>query len=112
MEDFEYIVYVKTDAQNRITDVNSSEFIPDTSGWIEIDRGNGDKYHHAQGHYFPMSLMTDEGVWRYKLDNGAAVERTAEEIAEDIALLPPPAPTKEDQLQAQIDALTIALLEV
>jgi len=96
----EYIVYVKTDEGSRITAVNSSEFIGDITGWVEIDRGYGDKYHHAQGNYFPLSIMTDEGVWRYKLENGAAVERTAEEIAADIAAIPPPPPTTAEILNA------------
>ena len=53
-----YIVYVKVDFENRVIDVNSSAFLPDTEGWIEIDGGIGDKYHHAQGNYFPLPIMT------------------------------------------------------
>ena len=33
-----YIVYVKPDDQNRIVSVNSSAFIADLTGWVEIDR--------------------------------------------------------------------------
>ena len=48
-----YIVYCKTDPNGYITAVNSSAFLLDTAGWTEIDSGYGDKYHHAQGNYFP-----------------------------------------------------------
>ena len=77
-----YIVYVKTDEQGRIIAVNSSEFLTDVSAWTEIDRGYGDKYHHAQGNYFPLPIMTEGGAYRYKLVDGNVVECTTDEIAE------------------------------
>lgn len=46
-----YIVYVKTDSSGRITAINSSAFLSETDGWVQIDSGVGDKYHHAQGNY-------------------------------------------------------------
>ena len=52
-----YIVYVRIDDMDRIISINSSAFLTDTSGWIEIDRGFGDKYHHAQGNYLSASLF-------------------------------------------------------
>ena len=78
-----YIVYVRADETNRITAVNSSEFLPDTADWLEIDRGFGDKYHHAQGNYFPRPIMDERGICRYKLVNGRPVERTQEEMDAD-----------------------------
>lgn len=75
------IVYVKSNENSYITAVNSSAFLADTTGWVEIDRGSGDKYHHAQGNYLPESIVTDGGAYRYKLVNGKAVECTPEEIA-------------------------------
>lgn len=77
----EYKVYVKT-KDGYIVAVNSSAFLTDTADWVEIDSGNGDKYHHAQGNYLPKSIMTDGGAYRYKLLYGKVVECTAEEIAE------------------------------
>ena len=106
-----YIVYVRIDSQARIVNINSSAFLTDLTDWIEIDIGYGDKYHHAQNHYFGQPIYTDEGIPRYKLVDGVPVERTDDEIAADIAALPEPAPTETELLQAQIDALTIALLE-
>lgn len=76
----EYVVYVKSNAEGYITAVNSSAFLTDLTGWTEIDSGTGDKYHHAQGNYFPLPLMTEDGAYRYKLADGKPVECTPEEI--------------------------------
>lgn len=112
-----YVVYVKTNANGYIAAVNSSEFLPDTTGWTKIDEGYGDKYHHAQSAYFPETLWTDGGAYRYKLVDGKPVECTAEEIAEqEEANKPIPTPTPEERiaeleaenktLTAQVDALS------
>ena len=82
MEIKPYIVYVKPNDSGYITAVNSSAFLTDTTEWIEIDSGYGDKYHHAQGNFFPKPLYTAAGAYRYKLVNGGSVECTAEEIAQ------------------------------
>ena len=97
----EYTVYAVPDKNNYITAVNSSAFLRDTTGWTEIDSGYGDKYHHAQGNYFPESIFTEGGAYRYKLVDGEVVECTAEEIAkQEEALKPVPAPTTDDVLNA------------
>lgn len=83
MEMTPYIVYVQTDEQNRITAVDSSSFIADASGWIEIDSGFDYRHHHAQANYFPQPIYDENGIHRYKLENGSPVERTAEEMAAD-----------------------------
>lgn len=96
-----YIVYVKPNDSGYITAVNSSAFLTDTTGWTEIDSGYGDKYHHAQGNYFPKPIRTDGGAFRYKLVDGMPVECTAEEIAkQEEANKPVPAPTTDDVLNA------------
>lgn len=78
----EYIVYVKINKKSYITAVNSSAFLNDTANWVEIDRGKGDKYHHAQGNYFPQPIYTMGEAYRYKLVEGNPVECTPEEIRE------------------------------
>ena len=99
MED--YIVYVNTNTNGYITAVNSSAFLTDTSGWTEIDRGSGDKYHHAQGNYLPGPLMTMGGAYRYKLVNGKPVECTPEEIQEqEEANQPEPTPSIPEEVEA------------
>lgn len=66
----EYIVYVKVNESGYITAVNSSAFLTDVTGWTEIDRGYDDKYHHAQGNYFPAPIHINGGTCRYKLVDG------------------------------------------
>ena len=96
----EYIVYAKNNESDYITAVNSSAFLPDITGWTEIDRGIGDKYHHAQGNYFPKPIITDGGAYRYKLVDGVPTECTAEEIAaQEEALKPVPTPTLENRVE-------------
>jgi hypothetical protein len=90
-----YIVYVQTDEQGRITAVNSSAFVS-TDWGTEIDRGYGDKYHHAQGNYLDGPVYTMDGIPRYKLEEGEAVERTEEEIEADRAAIAEPGPRAED----------------
>ena len=77
-----YIVFVKTDPDGYITAVNSSAFLPDPTGWVEIDSGYGDRYHHAQGNYFPQPIITDGGAYRYKLIDGMVTECSKSEILE------------------------------
>ena len=99
----EYVVYVKPNENGYITAVNSSAFLGDTHGWIAIDEGSGDRYHHAQGNYFPQPIITDGGAYRYKLVDGQPVECTAEEIAaQEEALKPVDEPTQSDRIEAQV----------
>ena len=106
-----YHVYVQTDEQGRIIAVNSSAFVSAEWG-TEIDSGFGDRFHHAQGNYFPQPIYTRDGIPRYKLVDGAAQERTEEEIEADRAAIPAPVvpPTNEELerenklLRAQIQA--------
>lgn len=98
-----YIVYAQPNNSGYITAINSSAFLPDTEGWVEIDRGYGDKHHHAQGNYFGKPIYTESGVCRYKLVGGQPVECTAEEIAEQEAALPQPEPSTT--LESRVEAL-------
>ena len=101
----DYIVYIKTDEQGRVIAVNSSAFITDTAGWTEIDIGTGDMYQHAQGNYLDKPICTDDGIYQYKLVDGAVVERTADEIAADLAAQPAPGPTPEERIVELEDEL-------
>ena len=97
MEMKPYIVYVKPNESGYIIAVNSSAFLTDTTGWVEIDSGYGDKYHHAQGNYFSEPIYTMGGAYRYKLVDGEVVACTAEEIKEQEETNKPiPEPTLED----------------
>ena len=103
-------VFIKTDSKNRITAVDSEIFISDTSGWMEIDRGDGDKFAHAQGNYLPMSLTTSEGYYRYKYDNGNVIERSEDEINSDA--LPDIISRKKSELSAECQKVIVAGVDV
>ena len=114
MED-KYTVYVRTDAADSIVEINSSTFLSDTEGWTAIDEGYSDKYHHAQGNYFPLPLSGPDGCANYKLADGAPVERTDAEKAAEIAARPAPEPTPLDRVEAQVAytaMMTNTMLEV
>lgn len=105
-------VYILTDETGRVLRLEGEYSLPaDLTGWIKIDEGNGDRYALAQSHYLPYPLFTTDGLYRYKLADGAVVERTSEEIAADRAAIPAPPPTQEDRLSALEGAL-LALMEV
>ena len=99
-----YIVYVRIDDTNRIVDINSNAFLTDISDWIEIDRGFGDKYHHAQGNYFPKPIYEERGIPVYKYVDGKALERTQEEIDADYHE-PVPQPSETDLALVELAAL-------
>lgn len=105
----EYEVYVKTDANGLITAVNSSAFLKDTDGWTKIDAGCGDRFHHAQGNYFPEPILTESGAYRYKLVDGT-VERIAEPDVPAAEV-----PSLFERMEAQVTytaMMTNTLLEV
>ena len=97
-------VFIKTDSKNRITAVNSEIFISDFSGWVEIDSGDGDKFAHAQGNYLPKPIMDENGVYRFKFENGAVCERSADEMAADLPV-PELSITTEQRLSAMENAV-------
>lgn len=101
-----HIVYVKPNSSGYITAVNSSAFLTDTTDWVEIDSGYGDKYHHAQGNYFEKPIMTMGGAYQYKLVDGKPVECTAEETkAQEESNKPEPEPSPSgDSVWDELDA--------
>lgn len=103
-----YIVYVRPNENSYITAVDSSAFLTDTTGWVEIDHGHGDKYHHAQGNYFPESIYTDGGACRYRLVRGQDKkwrECTPEEIAEQEEANKPVEPEPVGNLEQRVAAV-------
>lgn len=108
MESKMFIVYVKTNDKGFLTAINSSAFIKDINGWLEIDSGFGDKYHHAQGNYLNKPLRNEKGLFNYKLVDGKPVERSAEEQEVDY-IEPLPQVTLEERTTALEEALTLLL---
>ena len=75
----EYKVFVKTNEQRDVIDINSEIFL-DTrkiarDGWILIDKGSGDRYAHAQGNYLDGPLYDERNRPRYKLVNGSITRK-------------------------------------
>nr|DAT89711.1 MAG TPA: hypothetical protein [Caudoviricetes sp.] len=109
-------VYVLTDAQGRIARIEGEYSLPaDLTGWTLIEEGPPcDRLNLAQTHYLDESIITTEGLYRYKLENGKIVKRTEEELAIDKSAIPGPAPTQLDRVEAQVTytaMLTDTLLE-
>ncbi len=98
-------VYVQTDEQGRIIRCEGGYTTPsDLSGWVQIDEGVGDQYSLAQSHYFPDGLYTDDGVPRYKLQDGVPTERTRAELdADRVPIRSARARANRDKLLADTD---------
>lgn len=108
MDEYKSKVYVMLDDQDRITHIEGGYTTPENlTGWVQIDEGAGDRYNLCQSHYFADGIYTTDGIPRYKLVDGQAVERTEDEIAADRAALPAPPPTAEEQLRADVDYIAI-----
>ena len=109
-----YKVLVRVDDAGRVVEINSSAFITNTDGWVEIDHGEGDAFHHAQGNYFPHPIMDERGVYRYKLVDGKPIERTQEEMDADYTP-PEQKPTTEqrvDALETTTDDIILMMAEL
>ena len=99
----EYIVYIRVDDAGRVIDINSSAFLQNTEGWVEVDRGTGDRYHHAQGNYLPEPICGLDNIPIYKLDMGKIVKRTGAEMRADAR---PPEKSTLERIAKVEDAIT------
>lgn len=80
----EYSVYIRVDDTGRVVNINSNAFLSNVEGWVEIDKGQGDKYQHAQGNYMPGPIFNSEGIPVYKMEMGKIVNRTEDEMRADV----------------------------
>ena len=109
-----YKVLVRVDDAGRVVAINSSAFLTDTDGWVKIDHGEGDAFHHAQGNYFPLPIIDERGIYRYKLVDGKPIERTQEEMDADYTP-PEQRPTTEqrvDALETTTDDIILMMAEM
>lgn len=114
MKEQPYKVLVRVDSAGRVVEINSSAFVQDATGLVEIDSGYGDRYHHAQGNYLPGPLMDERSIYRYKLVDGKPIERTAEEMDGDYTP-PDQKPTTEqrvDALETTTDDIILMMAEL
>lgn len=93
-----YSVYVTLNKDGYIGGVSSDAHLDEADGWIKVDGGTTDKYRFAEKQYLEKPLIVTDTVYQYKLLNGQVVERTTEEIATDIAAIPPKEPTEREIL--------------
>ena len=105
----EYKVYVSL-SNGYISSINSDVFLSqeEMSTMTEIDKGQGDKYAHAQSQYLEKGLVDKYGRYNYKFLDGKVVEIAEEDkptIEEPKAL-----PTEQEKINAQL-MLQIAQLK-
>ena len=103
-------VYINKDSKNNITSINSEIFLSqeEIQTMIEIDKGQGDRYAHAQGLYLEKGLVDKYGRYNYKFVEGKVVEvaETDKPTIEE----PKAEPTEQDKINAQL-MLQIAQLK-
>ena len=71
----EYKVYVSLQ-DGYISSINSEIFLSqeEIQTMTEVDRGQGDKYAHAQSQYLEKELVDEHGRYNYKFVEGKVVE--------------------------------------
>mgnify|MGYP004522203691 FL=1 len=105
----EYKVYVSLQ-DGYITSINSEIFLSreEIQTMTEIDKGQGDKYTHAQGLYLEKGLIDKYGRYNYKYVNGKVVE--VAEADKPTIEEPKAEPTEQEKINAQL-MLQIAQLK-
>lgn len=105
----EYEVYVSL-SNGYITSINSEIFLSEEemSTMTEIDKGQGDKYAHAQSQYLEKGLVDELGRYNYKFVEGKVVE--VAEADKPTIEEPKAVPTEQDKINAQL-MLQIAQLK-
>lgn len=95
-------VYINKDSENNITSINSEIFLSqdEMSNMTEIDKGQGDKYAHAQGLYLEKGLVDKQGRYNYKFVEGKVIE-VAEADKPPIEE-PKAVPTEQEKINAQL----------
>lgn len=95
-------VYINKDLENNITSINSEIFLSEEemSTMTEIDKGQGDKYAHAQGLYLENGLIDKYGRYNYKFVEGKVVEIA--EAEKPTIEEPKAVPTEQDKINAQL----------
>lgn len=71
-------VYIKL-KDDYIVEINSSTFLVDYTGYIELDEGMGDKFTHASNNYLEKPLRDEKGRYNYKYIDNSVVEIAEED---------------------------------
>lgn len=106
MDEVKSRVYAVVDEAGRIVQIEgeySLSNIADLSTAVLVEEGEPcDRLNHAQNMYLDDRLLTEDGIPRYKWEDGQVVPRTGEEIAADRAAIPEPPPTAMERMEAQM----------
>ena len=105
----EYKVYVSL-SNGYITSINSEIFLSqeEIQTMTEIDRGQGDKYAHAQSQYLKKGLVDEKGRYNYKFVEGKVIE--VAEAEKQTIKEPKAEPTEQEKINAKL-MLQIAQLK-
>lgn len=97
----EYKVYVSLQ-DGYITSINSEIFLSEEEiqTMAEIDKGQGDKYAHAQSQYLEKGLFDEHGRYNYKYVEGKLVEIAEEDKPKVVD--PEQKATAQDKIEAQV----------
>lgn len=97
----EYKVYVSLQ-DGYITSINSDIFLSkeEMSTMTEIDKGQGDKYAHAQSQYLEKGLVDEHGRYNYKFVEGKVIE--VAEAEKPTIKEPEQQATAQDKIEAQV----------
>lgn len=97
----EYKVYVSLQ-DGYIASINSEIFLSqeEMDSMTEIDKGQGDKYAHAQSQYLQKELVDEHGRFNYKFVEGKVVEvaKADKPTIEE----PEQQATTQDKIEAQV----------
>lgn len=97
----EYKVYVSL-SNGYITSINSDIFLSqeEIQTMAEIDKGQGDKYAHAQSQYLEKGLVDEHGRYNYKFVEGKVIE--VAEAEKPTIKEPEQQATAQDKIEAQV----------
>lgn len=97
----EYKVYVSLQ-DGYITSINSEIFLSqeEIQTMTEIDKGEGDKYAHAQSQYLEKGLVDEHGRYNYKFVEGKVIE--VAEVEKPTIKEPQQQATAQDKIEAQV----------
>lgn len=97
----EYKVYVSVQ-DGYITSINSEIFLSpeEIDTMTEIDKGQGDRYAHAQSQYLEKGLVDEQGRYNYKFVEGKVIE--VAEADKPTIKEPEQQTTALDKIEAQV----------
>lgn len=103
-----YKVYGKINDKNEFYVVESASYIENFEEWIFIDEGYGERYMYASC-YFDKPIFDENGIYRYLYLNEKVVERTDEEMAEELQKILGKDASSSNNLEERVTTLESSL---